>query len=220
MEINLSTPILDKNDKLASELREKFRQKGVYVLNLLASPGSGKTSSILATIDALRDEFNIAVIEGDIASSVDAETIKSQGIPAVQINTGGSCHLESNMLARAIDVLDLERLDLIIVENVGNLVCTTDFDLGENAKVVILSVPEGDDKPLKYPGVFEISDAVVLNKVDTMPMFDFDVDAFESSVRALNGKAPIFPIAATKGDGVEAWAQWLAEQVRSVQGLS
>ncbi len=220
MEINLSTSILDKNDKLASELREKFRQKGVYVLNLLASPGSGKTSSILATIDALRDEFNIAVIEGDIASSVDAETIKSQGIPAVQINTGGSCHLESNMLARAIDVLDLERLDLIIVENVGNLVCTTDFDLGENAKVVILSVPEGDDKPLKYPGVFEISDAVVLNKVDTMPMFDFDVDAFESSVRALNGKAPIFPIAATKGDGVEAWAQWLAEQVRSVQGLS
>lgn len=215
MEINLSTPILDKNDRLANELREQFREQGVYVLNLLASPGSGKTSSILATIDALRDEFNIAVIEGDIASSVDAETIKGQGIPAVQINTGGSCHLESNMLKRAIDVLDLDRLDLIIIENVGNLVCTTDFDLGENAKVVILSVPEGDDKPLKYPGVFEISDAVVLNKVDTLPMFDFDVEAFENSVRALNSTAPIFPIAATKGEGVEAWAEWLAEQVRS-----
>lgn len=217
MQIDMQTPILSKNDALAQELRERFRQNGVYVLNLLASPGSGKTSTILATIDALRDEFNIAVIEGDIASSVDAETIKDQGIPAVQINTGGSCHLESNMLKRAIDVLDLDRLDLIIVENVGNLVCTTDFDLGENAKVVILSVPEGDDKPLKYPGIFEISDAVILNKVDTLPVFNFDVDAFTESVRRLNSKAPIIPVAATKGEGVDEWASWLAKQVRSVQ---
>lgn len=206
--------ILDKNDKLAAELRARFAERHVYVVNLLASPGSGKTSTILATIDALRDEFNIAVVEGDIAGSVDAETIKGQGIPAVQINTGGSCHLESAMLRRAVDVLDLERLDLIIVENVGNLVCTTDFDLGENAKVVILSVPEGDDKPVKYPGIFEVSDAVILNKVDTMPVFDFDRAAFESSVRALNSQAPIFPIAATKGDGVDKWAGWLADRVR------
>ena len=136
----------------------------MFVLDLLASPGSGKTSTILATIDALRDEFNIAVIEGDIASNVDAEKIKAQGIAAVQINTGGACHLESAMVKRAVDVLDLERLDLIIVENVGNLVCPTDFDLGENAKVMILSVPEGDDKPLKYPGVFQVAEAVVLEQ--------------------------------------------------------
>ena len=216
MHIDMHKPILDKNDALAADLRRQFAENHVYVVDLLASPGSGKTSTILSTIDALRDEFNIAVIEGDIASSVDAEKIKAQGIPAVQINTGGACHLESAMLKRAVDVLDLERLDLIIIENVGNLVCPTDFDLGENAKVMILSVPEGDDKPLKYPGVFQVSDAVILNKVDTMPVFDFDRDAFETSVRELNPKAPIFPIAATKGDGVEEWASWLAERVREV----
>ena len=150
MQIDIKQPILGKNDELAKKNRELFAQHNVFVLDLLASPGSGKTSTILATIDALRDEFNIAVIEGDIASSVDAEKIKAQGIAAVQINTGGACHLESDMIRRAVDVLDLERLDLIIVENVGNLVCPTDFDLGENMKVMILSVPEGDDKPLKY----------------------------------------------------------------------
>ena len=216
MKIDLHKPILDKNDQLAAQLRERFAENHVFVLDLLASPGSGKTSTILATIDALRDEFNIAVIEGDIASNVDAERISEQGIPAVQINTGGACHLESAMLKRAVDVLDLERLDLIIVENVGNLVCPTDFDLGENCKVMILSVPEGDDKPLKYPGVFQVSEAVVLNKVDTLPVFDFDVDAFTSAVHELNPKAPIFPIAATKGEGVEAWASWLADRVRTV----
>ena len=216
MHIEMNQPILAKNDALAAELRKRFADNHVYVVDLLASPGSGKTSTILATIDALRDEFNIAVVEGDIASSVDAEKIKAQGIPAVQINTGGACHLESAMLKRAIDVLDLERLDLIIVENVGNLVCPTDFDLGENAKIMILSVPEGDDKPLKYPGVFQVSDAVILNKVDTLPVFDFDREAFETAVRDLNPKAPIFPIAATKGTGVEEWASWLAERVRAV----
>lgn len=214
MQIDMNKPILEKNDALAAELRQRFAEHHVYVVNLLASPGSGKTSTILATIDALRDEFNIAIVEGDIASSVDAEKIKDQGIPAVQINTGGSCHLESAMFKKAVDVLDLERLDLIIIENVGNLVCTTDFDLGEDAKVVILSVPEGDDKPLKYPGIFEVSDAIVLNKVDTLPMFDFDRDAFEGAVRNLNPQAPIFPIAATKGTGVEEWATWLADRVR------
>ena len=214
MQIEMHKPILDKNDALAAQLRQRFAENHVYVVDLLASPGSGKTSTILPTIDALRDEFNIAVIEGDIASSVDAEKIKAQGIPAVQINTGGACHLESAMLKRAIDVLDLERLDLIIVENVGNLVCPTDFDLGENAKIMILSVPEGDDKPLKYPGIFQVSDAVILNKVDTLPVFDFDREAFETSVRELNPTAPLFPIAATKGDGVEEWASWLADRVR------
>lgn len=217
MQIDIKQPILNKNDELARELRARFAKHHVFVLDLLASPGSGKTSTILATIDALRDEFNIAVIEGDIASSVDAEKIKAQGIPAVQINTGGACHLESAMIKRAVDVLDLERLDLIIVENVGNLVCPTDFDLGENMKVMILSVPEGDDKPLKYPGVFQAAEAVVLNKVDTLPVFNFDREAFESSVKQLNPAAPIFPIAATKGDGVEEWTTWLADKIRAVQ---
>jgi len=214
MQIDMKQPILARNDNLAAELRKRFAENHVFVLDILASPGSGKTSTILATIDALRDEFNIAVIEGDIASSVDAEKIKAQGIPAVQINTGGACHLESAMIKRAVDVLDLERLDLIIIENVGNLVCPTDFDLGENAKVMILSVPEGDDKPLKYPGVFQIAEAVILNKVDTMPVFDFNNEAFVDSVTRLNPQAPIFPIAATKGQGVDEWASWLAEKIR------
>ncbi len=215
MQIDMKQPILAKNDSLAAQLRARFAEHHVYVLDILASPGSGKTSTILATIDALRDEFNIAVIEGDIASSVDAEKIKAQGIPAVQINTGGSCHLESAMIKRAIDVLDLERLDLIIIENVGNLVCPTDFDLGENAKVMILSVPEGDDKPLKYPGVFQIAEAVILNKVDTMPVFNFNNEAFVESVTRLNPQAPIFPISATTGQGVAEWTDWLANEIRN-----
>ncbi|MEF9925249.1 MAG: hydrogenase nickel incorporation protein HypB [Raoultibacter sp.] len=216
MQIDLKQPILDKNDALAAANRALFAEKHVFVLDLLASPGSGKTSTILATIEALRDTFNIAVIEGDIASSVDSEKIKAQGIAAVQINTGGACHLESDMIRRAVDVLDLDNLDLIIVENVGNLVCPTDFDLGENAKVMILSVPEGDDKPLKYPGVFQVAEAVILNKVDTMPVFNFDRAAFDASVRQLNPAAPIFPLAATTGDGVEAWATWLTNRINAL----
>ena len=217
MKIDLKQPILDKNDRLADANRALFAEHHIFVVDLLASPGSGKTSTILATIEALRDEFNIAVIEGDIASNVDAAKISAQGIPAVQINTGGACHLESDMVRRAVDVLDLESLDLIIVENVGNLVCPTDFDLGEGSKVMILSVPEGDDKPLKYPGVFQAAEAIVLNKVDTLGVFDFDADAFSDAVRQLNPEAPIFPIAATKGDGVDAWADWLRARIRAVQ---
>ena len=217
MEIEMKQKILGKNDSLAAELRRRFAENHVFVVDLLASPGSGKTSTILATIEALRDEFNIAVIEGDIASSVDAEKIKAQGIPAVQINTGGACHLESSMVKRAVDVLDLERLDLVIMENVGNLVCPTDFDLGENIKVMILSVPEGDDKPLKYPGVFQVAQAVILNKVDTMPVFNFNREAFDESVRQLNPQAPIFPISATNGEGVDEWASWLSDRIHEVQ---
>lgn len=215
--VDMKEPILAKNDQLAEGNRRLLKDKKVYLLNILASPGSGKTSTIQATIEALRDEFNIAVVEGDIASSVDSEKIKEQGIAAVQINTGGSCHLESNMLRRALDVLDLDDLDLIIVENVGNLVCTTDFDLGENAKIVILSVPEGDDKPLKYPNAFQVVQAVVLNKIDTKPVFNFDEEAFDRSVDQLNPTAPIFPISATRGDGVEAWTDWLASEIRAIQ---
>lgn len=215
--IDVSKPILDRNQRLAAENRERFDAAGVFVLDLMASPGAGKTSTILATIDALRDRFRIAVIEGDIASKVDAEKVKAHGIPAVQINTGGACHLESDMIRRAVDTLPLEELDLLIIENVGNLVCPTEFYLGEHAKVMILSVPEGHDKPYKYPNIFQISEAVILNKVDTLPVFDFDRAEFESVVTSLNPKAPIFPIAATKGEGVGAWAEWLAERIEAVR---
>ncbi len=213
MHIDLAKPILDRNERLAAENRARFDAAGIFVLDLMASPGAGKTSTILATIAALRDRYRIAVIEGDIASKVDAEKVKAHGIPAVQINTGGACHLESDMIRRAVDALSLEELDLIIIENVGNLVCPTDFNLGEDAKVMILSVPEGHDKPYKYPGIFQISEAVILNKVDTMPVFDFNEEEFNGEVRTLNPKAPIFRIAATKGEGVAEWAEWLAARI-------
>lgn len=215
--IDVSKPILDRNEQLAAANRQRFDEAGVFVLDLMASPGAGKTSTILATIAALRDRYGIAVIEGDIASKVDAEKVKAHGIPAVQINTGGACHLESDMIKRAVDTLPLEELDLIIVENVGNLVCPTEFYLGEHAKVMILSVPEGHDKPYKYPGIFQISEAVILNKVDTMPVFDFDEEEFTGVVRSLNPTSPIFRLAATKGEGIDEWAEWLAARIETVR---
>jgi hydrogenase nickel incorporation protein HypB len=217
VEIDVSKPILDRNERLAAENRALLDDHQVFVLDLMASPGAGKTSTILATIAALRERYRIAVIEGDIASKVDAEKVKAHGIPAVQINTGGACHLESDMIKRALEALPLEELDLIIVENVGNLVCPTDFYLGENAKVMILSVPEGHDKPYKYPGIFQVSEAVILNKIDTMPYFDFDEEEFAGVVHSLNPSAPIFRIAATKGEGVEEWAEWLASRIDAMK---
>ena len=216
-QIDIGKPILDRNERLAAENRARFDDAGVFVLDLMASPGAGKTSTILATIEALRVRYRIAVIEGDIASKVDAEKVKEHGIPAVQINTGGACHLESDMIGRAVDTLDLDGLDLLIVENVGNLVCPTEFNLGEHAKVMILSVPEGHDKPYKYPNIFQISEAVILNKYDTIEVFDFDEAEFRDVVGKLNPKAPIFAMSATKGDGVDAWAQWLAERIEAVK---
>ena len=215
MQIDMKQPILDKNDRLAQENRALFAEKRVFVLDLLASPGSGKTSTILATIEALRDEFNIAVIEGDIASDVDAKRIGAQGIAAVQINTGGACHLESDMIRRAVNALDLDNLDLIIVENVGNLVCPTDFDLGEGAKVMILSVPEGDDKPLKYPLMFSICDVLLVNKIDVAPYFNFSLEKCIERVKKLNPNIQVFPISALKGEGIEPWADWLREQTKA-----
>jgi hydrogenase nickel incorporation protein HypB len=220
VEIDLSKPILDMNERLAAENRAELDRNGVFVLDLMASPGAGKTSTILATIAALRDRYRIAVIEGDIASKVDAEKVKAHGIPAVQINTGGACHLESDMIKRALAALPLAELDLIIVENVGNLVCPTDFYLGENAKVMILSVPEGHDKPYKYPGIFQVSEAVILNKIDTMPVFDFNEEEFTAEVHALNPRAPIFRIAATKDEGVAEWAEWLAARIDALKASS
>jgi hydrogenase nickel incorporation protein HypB len=213
MEIDLSRPILARNEALAERNRARLAESGVFALDVLASPGAGKTTTILATIGALRDRYRIAVVEGDIASKVDAEKVKAIGIPAVQINTGGACHLEADMVSRAFDALPMDDLDLVVLENVGNLVCPTEFDLGQGARIVILSVPEGDDKPLKYPGIFAQADAVLLNKVDAISFFDFDEAAFTDGVRRLNGTAPIFRMSAKTGEGVAEWAEWLAARV-------
>jgi hydrogenase nickel incorporation protein HypB len=217
MKVEIEKQVLAANERQALENRTLFDARGVFVVDLMASPGAGKTSTILATIEALRDRYAIAVIEGDIASKVDAEKVRAHGIPAVQINTGGACHLESAMIRRAVDTLDLDALDLIIVENVGNLVCPSDFDLGEHAKVMILSVPEGHDKPYKYPNIFQVSEAVILNKYDTLPVFDFDEAEFRAVVHDLNPAAPVFPMSATKGDGVAEWATWLAARIDSAR---
>ena len=215
--IDLDKKILDKSERFAQENRELLDAHGVFMIDLLASPGAGKTSTIKATINALRERYSIAIIEGDIASNVDAVRIKEMGIPAVQINTGGSCHLEGDMINKALKVLDLENTDLIIIENVGNLVCPTDFYLGEDIKVMILSVPEGDDNPLKYPGIFQAAKAIILNKVDTLPVFDFDMPAFEERILNLNPQAPLFKIAATKENGVDSWSAWLTEQIEAAK---
>jgi hydrogenase nickel incorporation protein HypB len=217
VEIDLSRPILARNDAIAAANRARLAEAGVFGLDVLASPGAGKTTTILATIAALRDRYRIAVVEGDIASRVDADKVKAHGIPAVQINTGGACHLEADMVSRAFDALPLADLDLIIIENVGNLVCPTEFDLGQSARVVIASVPEGDDKPLKYPGIFATSEAVLLNKIDAADFFEFDREAFTDSVRRLNGSAPILPMSAKTGEGVAEWTDWLTARIEAAR---
>ncbi|OUN89896.1 hydrogenase nickel incorporation protein HypB [[Collinsella] massiliensis] len=221
--INLEQPILSRNEQLAAELRARFAQTGTYVVNVLSSPGSGKSSTILATNERLRDRFGLrcAVIEGDIASDVDAQLMKEAGMPAIQINTGGLCHLEGNMIRQAVDALDeaigLDAIDVIFIENVGNLVCPVDFDLGENLCVMILSVPEGDDKPLKYPGIFQHAGALLLNKIDVAPAFDFDRAGYNRVLDDLNPRAPRFEVSATKGEGMDAWSEWLAGQVETAR---
>lgn len=218
--IDLEKPILSRNDRLAAQLRERFLDTSTFVVNVLSSPGSGKSSMILATSARLRDAYGLrsAVIEGDIASDVDAQRMKAAGMPAIQINTGGLCHLEGNMIGQAVEALDgavgLSKIDVIFIENVGNLVCPVDFDLGENLCVMILSVPEGDDKPLKYPGIFQHAGALLLNKVDVAPAFDFNREGYNRVLDDLNPTAPRFEVSATKGDGMDAWVSWLAEQVR------
>ena len=215
--VSMQTPILAKNDQLADRLRQRFAEKGVYVVNLLSGPGSGKTTTILATIKALSERYRVAVIEGDVASDVDAVRVKQAGATAVQINTGGLCHLESAMIERACDVLDLDALDLIIIENVGNLVCTVDFDLGESLRAMILSVPEGDDKPLKYPGIFQACPAIIVSKMDTMCVFNFDEERFAQEIEQLNPNARVFKMSALKGEGVAQWADFLAQGIEAAR---
>lgn len=205
--------ILNANDKLAASNRERLDNAGVFAINLMASPGAGKTSLITRTVEALRDDFRIGAVDGDIATTLDADRIAALGIPAVQVNTGGACHLDAVMLQEALPQLPLEELDLLIVENVGNLVCPASFELGVHRKVLIASVPEGDDKPYKYPVMYRGVDAVILNKTDVLDAFDFDVDYFRRGVEALNPGLRFLPVSCKTGEGLEAWLNWLREEI-------
>ena len=211
--VTIVKSLLAGNDRIAERNRARFRAAGVLAVNVIAGPGAGKTSLIVKTLEALRDRARIGVIEGDIAGSIDAEKVLAAGaIDAVQINTGGGCHLEADMVERALDDLDLRRLDMLFIENVGNLVCPTHWALGEQLRLCLVSAAEGHDKPVKYPEIFTVSDAIVLNKIDLIDLVDFDRAFFYESVRALNPTAPIFELSCRTGAGLAAWADWLWNQ--------
>jgi len=203
--------IMGANDQQALANRARFDEAGVKVINIMASPGAGKTSFISATLKALDGRLRIGAIEGDLASTVDTEKLQKEGIPAVQINTGGGCHLDANQVAGSLDGLPLDDLDLVFIENVGNLVCPVGFALGEHQRVGISSVPEGDDKPYKYPTIFANIDVLIINKVDLLPYLPFDMDAFKRVVRSLNPDIRFFPVSCVTGEGLEEWATWLVE---------
>jgi hydrogenase nickel incorporation protein HypB len=212
MDIEVLEGVFDANEKIAEENRELFEINRVFAMNLMASPGAGKTSLIERTIKALEERLRVGVIEGDIASSVDSERLKALGIQVVQINTGGACHLDANMIRQALEHLDLENLDLLIIENVGNLVCPAEFKLGEALRVMILSVAEGHDKPLKYPLMFSDSQVLIVNKTDLIGMSDFDPQELRSTVKRMNPGVSIFELSCRTGEGLEEWAEWLYEQ--------
>jgi len=214
MEIKMMKNIMEANDRLAGENRALFRDRGITVINVMASPGSGKTSLILHVIKSLGSELGIGVIEGDIASSIDAETIDRLGIPVYQINTGGGCHLDAKMIRTALQGLTLRKKSLLFIENVGNLVCPSTFDLGETFKLVIASVPEGHDKPFKYTSMFMAADVIILNKKDLLPYTDFERESFYKGVRAINSKAPVLELSCRTGEGMQTFISWLREHVR------
>jgi hydrogenase nickel incorporation protein HypB len=205
--------ILEANERLAAANHKRFDDAGILVINLMSSPGAGKTSLLERTIDGLKERFGIAVIEGDIQSSYDAERIHQKGVQAVQINTDGGCHLDGNMIQIALDSLDLSGIDILIIENVGNLVCPAEFNLGEHYKVMILSVAEGDDKPLKYPLMFQISSVLLVNKIDLLPYIDCDIHKIHERARQLNHNQSVFDVSCRTGEGLESWLSWLEAKV-------
>jgi hydrogenase nickel incorporation protein HypB len=216
--IEVKQDIHADNERMARELRERLAKQKTFLLNLMSSPGAGKTTTILKTIEALRGSLEVGVIEADIDSTVDAERVAAAGVEAIQLRTGGFCHLDAAMVAKGLDELDLDVLDVVIIENVGNLVCPAEFDTGAVRNAMILSVPEGDDKPLKYPLMFTVSDVLLLNKIDYLALSDFDVGAVRERVRRLNPKMQIFEISAKTGQGVADWAGWLEREARSFLG--
>lgn len=213
MKVIVAKEILKANDQVAAENREVFDRAGVRVINVMASPGAGKTSTILATIERLLPDLKSGVIEGDIASTIDADKIAQRGIPVVQINTGGTCHLDAPMIKNALEHLPLEEIDVLFVENVGNLICPTSYKLGAHLNLVVASVPEGWDKPYKYPGIFAAADVVLLNKADMIDVFEFDVAAFERGVRMVNPDVDILHISCKTNDGLEQWTETLRQLV-------
>ncbi len=218
MEIKVEQDVLFRNKEIARENEKLFREKGVYVVNIMASPGAGKTTFILATLDYLSKKYRVGVIEGDIASRIDAERIKERGVDVVQINTGGACHLESRMVKKALSHFDLDALDILIIENVGNLVCPAEFPLGENLRVTLLSIPEGDDKPEKYPLMFSESEVVILTKIDLLPFLNFDLAKVEKVVKGLNPQVRLLKVSALKGDGMNDWFSLLEEKIEGFRG--
>jgi hydrogenase nickel incorporation protein HypB len=209
MEIKVVKDILGANDQIAQKNRQLFDSNKVFVVNVMASPGAGKTSLIMETIKRLKGKVKMGVVEGDISSSLDAETIGRENIPVVQINTGGECHLDASMTASALGDLPLADIRLLLIENVGNLVCPAEFKIGEDIRILISSTPEGDDKPFKYPLMFHEADAVLINKVDLLPYVKFDVDAFTRAIKGINRRAKIFPVSCTTGQGIDDWVDWL-----------
>jgi hydrogenase nickel incorporation protein HypB len=205
--------ILEANERIAQQNAALFKRTGVFVINVMSSPGAGKTTLLERTIEQLSGRLRMGVIEGDIQSAVDAERIEKHGVKAVQINTGGACHLDGNMIHDALDEFDLEALDLLVVENVGNLVCPAEFQLGEDIKIMLLSVTEGDDKPLKYPLMFQESTALVINKIDLLPYVQCSVEAIEERAKALRPDMAIFRVSCTTGEGLSAWVSWLEQRV-------
>jgi len=207
--LTIKEDILGVNDEKARLNQELLNKHHILMVNIMSSPGAGKTSLIMETIKGLKDIVRFGVIEGDIASSIDAEKVSQEDVPVIQINTAGGCHLDANMVEKGLNSLPLEALDVILVENVGNLVCTAEFNLGEHKRVMLLSVPEGDDKPFKYPLMFIQADVVLVSKCDVAPYFDFNFDNFDKAVNGLNPKARIFPISSKTGEGIDAWLSWL-----------
>jgi hydrogenase nickel incorporation protein HypB len=206
--------ILQANDRLAEANRKLFDEAGIFVFNLMSSPGAGKTSLLERTVEGLADRIKMAVIEGDLQSSYDAERIQRKGVQAIQINTDGGCHLDGNMIQIALESLDLNALDLLIIENVGNLVCPAEFNLGEHEKVMILSVTEGDDKPSKYPLMFQLSSVLLVNKIDLLPYIDCDVGKIRERARQINARQEVFEVSCRTGEGLPAWFSWLEQKVR------
>ena len=213
--IDVKEQLIEENDRIAASTRETLRRSGTMLINLMGSPGAGKTSVLLQLIKRLGKSYRVGVLEADVDSDVDARTVAAAGAKVVQLHTGGLCHMDAAMTAQGLEALGLEDLDLVFLENVGNLVCPAEFDVGADLRMMILSVPEGDDKPLKYPLMFSVCDLVVVNKIDVLPYFDFDMEKCREYVHMRNPKAQIIPICAKTGEGVEEFARWIEEQVKS-----
>ena len=213
--IEVKQSVFADNDKRAAQLRQELKGRGVFLLNLMSSPGSGKTTTLRRTAELLKDELKIGVMEADIDSDVDARAMAEAGVKSIQLHTGGMCHLDADMTRQGLDELLANDVELAILENVGNLVCPAEFDTGAVKNAAILSVPEGDDKPLKYPLMFQVCDVVLINKMDVAPYFDFDLEKCREYIRMRNPNAKVIPICAKTGEGVEEWAGWLREQIRA-----